>query len=373
MRICIISYNYPGKFDSVGGAFVKQLVDALAKRGNNCIVISPYNINHFKRITSAKETYRIDNAEVTVYRPWYFSFSNLTIFGYRISNMIHQWAVNAALRSMKVQPDVIYGHFWGVAFEGYKYASRKGLPLFVATGESEIAFRRSEKTESFCNYVKGVVCVSTKNKDESIGLHLTTADKCIVAPNAINNSLFRKLDKEKCRKKFGVPLDAFVVIFVGWFDQRKGSRRVSEALKAVSNNIHSIFIGKGNEEPDCPNILFKGQVTHERIPEYMNAADVFVLPTLHEGCCNAIVEALACGLPVISSDLPFNKDVLDNENSIRVDPTNVKQISEAIEKLYNDRVLLEQLSRGALTSAKKLTIDQRARIIEDFIKEKQYE
>lgn len=373
MRICFISYNYPGSFDSIGGAFVKQLVEALALRGNECFVISPYNINHYKKFTPRKESLTIGAGSVTIYRPWFLSFSNLTLFGKRISNVFHQYAVNKAFKNIEKKPGVIYGHFWGNAFEGYEYAKRNNIPLFVATGESEIAFRYNDKTAPFCNYVKGVVCVSTKNKDESIALRLTTADKCIVAPNAINNSLFRKLDKEKCRKKFDVPLDAFVVIFVGWFDQRKGSRRVSEALKAVSNNIYSIFIGKGNEEPDCPNILYKGQVTHERIPEYMNAADVFVLPTLHEGCCNAIIEALACGLPVISSDLPFNDDVLSVDNSIRVDPNNIKQIAEAIDKLYSDRVLSENLSSGALETAKKLTIDQRARIIEDFIKEKQYE
>ena len=369
MRICIISYYYPGRFDSIGGAFVKQLVEAFARRGNACYVISPYNLNHFKKYSPIKEYIEMGAGSVTIFRPWYLSFSNLRLFGHRISSVFYRRAVNRAFRMLKVVPDVVYGHFWGIAFEGYEYALQRQLPLFVASGESEITFRRKDTTEQFCDYVKGVVCVSTKNKNESVSLGLTTPEKCFVAPNAINNNLFRVIDKAKCREKLGFPQDVFIVAFVGWFDQRKGSRRVSDALKAIKGrNVYSIFLGKGTEEPDCPNILFKGAVEHNSIPEYLNAADVFVLPTLHEGCCNAIIEALACGLPVVSSDLSFNDDVLTEENSIRIDPMNIQQISNAIEKLYDNRVLLKSLHDGALAMAQNLTIDQRAEKIEEFIK-----
>jgi glycosyltransferase involved in cell wall biosynthesis len=115
--------------------------------------------------------------------------------------------------------------------------------------------------------------------------------------------------------------------------------------------------------------LFKGALPHEDIPTYLNAADVFVLPTLAEGCSNAIVEAMACGLPIISSNLPFNWDLLNAENAILVDPMSVEQIATGIEKLLNHPALQQQMSLSALATVKDLTIEKRVRSILQFFQQ----
>lgn len=368
MNICFLSYMYPGKHNASDFAFVKQLVDELAAQGNNCYVLAPFNILHYKKLSESEEHYSVGSGTVTVYRPGYFSFSNFHIGRFSFSSWSHQKAVNKAFRRLKIKPDVIYGHFWSSAFEGFDYAKAHDIPLFVASGESEIKFRRTEKTAAFCDYVSGVICVSSKNRDESVSLGLTSRDKCEVFPNAINASLFKKLDKQACRAKLNLPNEAFIVAFVGWFNDRKGSKRVSEALKRIEGSpVCSIFVGKGTEEPDCDNILFKGALPHDEVPTYLNAADVFVLPTLHEGCCNAVVEAMACGLPIISSDRPFNWDVLDENNSIMVDPENIEQIKNAIVELRDDFKKRNDLVDGAIERAKSLTIGERGKKIAEFI------
>ena len=201
---------------------------------------------------------------------------------------------------------------------------------------------------------------------------MTTEDKCLISPNATNDSLFKMIDKTDCRTKLGIPLDAFVLIFVGAFNTRKGSKRVAQAISSITEGgeVLSIFLGAGKEDPICDGIIYKGSVPHEIIPDYLNAADVFILPTQHEGCSNAVIEAMACGLPVISSDLPFNWDVLNKSNSILIAPNNIKEISNAIVFLRDNKEKREELSRGALKQAKSLTIDNRACNILEFIKSK---
>ena len=106
---------------------------------------------------------------------------------------------------------------------------------------------------------------------------------------------------------------------------------------------------------------------HNQIPDYLNMADIFVLPTLNEGCCNAIIEAMACGLPVISSNLPFNKDILDESNSILINPQNIEDIAKAIKLLKDNPLKRKELSKGALLAAEDLNIDRRAEKIISFI------
>lgn len=372
MNILVLALDYPNKY-RVSFAFVKTLVDTLADRGNHCYVIAPHSINREKRIWRGLETFQMKHGgSITIARPNHISFSNWKIGKIRLNDIARKLAIKKALRQMKFKPDVAYGHFWICGWELYGYSKRHELPLFVATGESVIAdsiiIKRSMKP--FFEYVKGVICVSSKNRDESIELGLTVADKCLVAPNSINASQFYQMDRRQVRFDLKIPQDVFVVAFVGWFKHVKGPERVAAAIDSITEGepVYSIFIGGGSEEnPQCKNILFKRYFKHDVIPKYLNAADVFVLPTRHEGCCNAIVEAMACGLPVISSNLPFNWDILNERNSLMVDPDNIEEIARAIVILRDDKEKRKRLARGALETASDLTIDKRAEMIESFI------
>jgi len=369
MNILIIAPGYPDRYKD-HYPFVKQLVDEFARQGNHCYVIAPYSTTKNKGRYEEKEQV---GSNVTIYRPNHLSLSTLRIGKFSPSEFFRQRAIKRALQWLPVKPDVVYCHFWECALEGYAYAKENHIPLFVASGESNISTLLKNKTipSGLKDYVSGVICVSTKNKEESISLGLTTEEKCFVKPNAVNSELFRKLDKEGCRKKLGLPLDAFIISFVGSFIERKGANRVAAAIKSLSGApVYSIFAGRGNVVPDCENIVFKGPLRHEEIPEYMNASDVFVLPTLAEGCCNAIVEAMACGLPIISSNRPFNWDVLDETNSIMIDPNNIDEISSAIRMLRDNSDLLHCLSEGALKKAEHLTLKSRSEEILAFINSK---
>lgn len=378
MRICIVSNGYPSE-GRPEYAFVEQLCISLAKLGNEIIVIAPESITkrYLRKLKSIpyKRHFHFEKGTIDVYSPKYYSIGNLGN-KFHINDKLFSNIVCKTLNRIKEVPNVIYGHFWHTAYAAYPFANKHNIPLFVASGEAEIEQNAiSKKEKEFCNYVKGVICVSTKNKDESIERGLLSNSHYIIIPNAIDNSLFRKMDKESCRDRFNIKASDFVVAFVGNMNHRKGPDRLSEAIdKLNDDSIKSFFIGTNKDGadivPTCKGILHYGSLSHDKIPIYLNAADVFVLPTLHEGCCNAIIEAMACGLPIISSDKDFNRDILNKDNAILIDPMNIDDIATAIKTLKDNPTLRLKMSEEALKKAKDLTIENRAKSIVEFIKSK---
>ena len=193
-------------------------------------------------------------------------------------------------------------------------------------------------------------------------------------PNCLNIDFFHKRDANELKDRLGLKDTDFVLCFVGGFIPRKGPDRVAQAIKNLNDpNIKVMFIGKPFPgyayDFDCPGIIHKGPLDHELIPEYMSCADVFVLPTQKEGCSNAVVEALAMGLPVISSDGPFNDDILDEHNSIRINPDDVDALTDAIRKLRDDKALRKSMADYSISRHNEYSIEGRAKRILDFINE----
>ena len=375
MKICVLCSGFPSK-KTAANVFVVKLCEEMVRQGHVVTIISPQRIlsvlagkDCFSPTSFVHETAAGD--KIKVYRPLLLSFRKLPLLS-KANGLFRERVIKRAVAKVGEQ-DVYYSHFWDNGYYLYLAIKHLGKPLFVASGESVIKFRTQDK--AFSRYVNGVVCVSTKNMEESIAAGLTTKEKSIVIPNAIDSSVFHEMEKQKCRHELGIDKDLFVVIFVGQFIQRKGYDRVAAAIDRLNDkSIGVVFLGgeKEGRLPQCQGIIKCGLVAHNEIPRYLNAADVFVLPTRAEGCCNAIVEAMACGLPIVSSDLPFNQDILDSTNAMLINPDSIDEIANAIQTIKSNPTLQASMSKSSLLKAYELNLVARTRKIIDFIKAKGY-
>ena len=372
MNICIITPRYPTALDPTAMPFVQQLAWALTDLGNTCTVICPQNFS--KKLCREYQEKTPRGGEVKVYLPNTLHLGQQTVLGFNTAALTTHFFWKAARRVVEKLPkqDVVYGHF--ITPSGITAARLHrefGIPAFLGYGESSawsIEHYGADKVrKELFDDLAGVVAVSSKNAEVLRQFQCVPEEKVRIFPNGFDQTLFFSRDKQEAREKLGLPKDDFIVSFVGHFIERKGIDKLMAAVDQAG--VKMICAGKGPIDPSGENCLFASTVGHEELPWFYGASDAFVLPTLNEGCCNAIVEALACGLPIVSSDLPFNYDILDETNALLVDPTDVDALAAAIGKLRDDPGLREALHMGSLAKAKTLTLPQRAKNILEFFRE----
>lgn len=373
-KICFLAGEYPTLESPKSAVFYQNLVHEFARMGIECKVIHPRPINYEKGNVERERKVLIDgNHSVTIYRPNTLTFGAKQIGFWNtayISACFYTYSAKSLLNDIGWKPDLFYGHFISPAgIMAAKLSKASGIPAVIAYGESRpwsintIGLRKSQKILSSAD---GFIAVSTKNKKDLIDLKIAEEAKIKVFPNGINSQVFYKHNKDDARKKMGWDTDKFIVAFVGHFNERKGVLRLDKAVSDIPD-VYAAYAGSGDLLPKAPNTIYAGDVAPELMPWFLSAADIFVLPTLNEGCCNAIIEALACGLPVISSDSEFNYDVLSGDNAILIDPQNINQIRDAIIKLKTDFELRNSLAGRSIEASRQLDIHERAHNILNFM------
>ena len=378
-HICFVVNKYPTKLEPYMLIFLQQLAWSMADLGIKVSVICPLPINIIPKYIKYPKHYiekTSKGSSIDVYFPKTIGFGQSHyIFGRSPVSLTIKYMEKAAakvIKKMEPKPDVLYGHFLapsGIA--AVRLGKKFNIPSFFAFGESHDTIGQFglEKARKELESICGIIAVSGFLKDQLITNKLVPESKVEVFPNGYRNDRFKQYEKKVARKKFNLPEDEIIAGFVGGFSNRKGILRVEEAVDRTEN-VKFICAGAGELQPHSKRCLFSKALKPEEIPYFNSAADFFVLPTLLEGCSNAVVEAMACGLPVISSDLPFNDDILDPSCSIRVDPNSIDEIYEAINTLSSNEQLRKKLSEGALAKAKTLTLEARATNIINFIDRK---
>lgn len=373
-ELLVITEGFPNLDNPYRYTFVEQLVREFSKKNVNVSVINPVYHNHQEYHYREKWLLEVDEGlPITVYQPIVINFSMKKVGPLKLMNASYYsfyFAIKRVINNYNIKPDAVYSHFiFPSGCAAAEIGNLISAPSFCATGESDLTEVIQRFGKPFLrkrlNSLNGIVSVSSENKKILIDNKMFDSCPIIVLPNGVDQRLFYPHDKKEMRNKLGLPQDQIIGIFVGAFSERKGVRRVNCASDKTS--VPMIYIGTGELQPNGENILFSGGVQHHLIPEYLSAADFFVLPTKNEGCCNAIIEAICCGLPVISSKGEFNDDILNDTFSIRIDPDDIEQVANAMKELSENHILRKQMSNYAIQQKKRYSLSNRAEAILKFM------
>jgi len=223
---------------------------------------------------------------------------------------------------------------------------------------------------------KKIIAISEMVKNNIIEHYEVNEKDIFVIYNGVDLEKFhpknKKLYREELRNLYGINEDEIVLLFVGSGFERKGLKFLIKSVENIKKPLTVLVVGKGNKKKYakmCKNqrIIFCGP--QKEIYKYYASADIFVFPTIYEPFGNVHLEALASGLPVITTKLSGASEIISHGiNGFVVDtPENIDKISEYICLLMNEQVRTK-ISEEARKLAEKFSFEKYIKSIIDLYK-----
>lgn len=208
------------------------------------------------------------------------------------------------------------------------------------------------------------ICVSQSVAEFSVRQGKLPESKVTVIPNGVDFELFATAEALDL-SPWDIPADAKVVLFVGRLDPQKAPGDLLTAFGRFAEtapDFHLLFVGEGplktelqqsaNQLPCAERIHFAGW--QSQVPQLMRAADCLVLPSLWEGMPNVVLEAMASGLPVISTDVDGVSELIQpGEQGTLVAQGSPAEIQQALQTMSTQPALFRKMAENAQDTVKK--------------------
>lgn len=190
-------------------------------------------------------------------------------------------------------------------------------------GDMPKFFQYIDKLCAFLNIYTHITAVSKSTKNSFKDLYTATDfERITVVENGIEQMSSNKR-KEECRKEFGIPRNCFIIGNIGRLSQQKNQAFLINLVEKL-NNVVVCIAGEGelHLQLDClikernlsEKVILLGEIPNEKICDFLNCLDLYLMPSLFEGLSNALIEAMSMAIPVIASDIESQKDVIIDDN-----------------------------------------------------------
>jgi teichuronic acid biosynthesis glycosyltransferase TuaC len=208
--------------------------------------------------------------------------------------------------------DIIHSHY---SFSSYVAAISSASPLVVSLMGSDVLSDRLSRLfiSFFHKYLWNQTIVKSMEMHQRLGL-----SKIKIIPNGVNIDRINSLDKEKCKNKLGWGNGVKHILFAG--DPTRAEKNYSLARNSIR------LLKNGNEII----VHFLKDIPNEDIQIYLNAADVLILCSLHEGSPNVIKEAMACNCPIVTTNVGDVKWVIGNTEGCFITSFKPEDVAEKI-------------------------------------------
>lgn len=268
------------------------------------------------------------------------------------------------LKILDCNPDIV--HIFTPTMWGYwrnviymlivKAANRK--VIFHILGAIDIYSRQSNLAVKFL--IRKSLDVADLYIVQSDGLKrfLTCLSKRCVK-TIVNGIDFQRFEAKRTvdKSKYNLPKEAHIIITIGKLSRAKGTLdiiKAAETVLEIFSNAYFFFVGHGDIEKfkrACKEVIldkvrFLGAVSEEAKIDLLNSSDIFVLPSYAEGMPISILEAMAIGLPIVSTKVGAIPEVVKENNGILIESGDIAALGSAIGNLLKDELLRRRIGEN---------------------------
>ena len=353
------------------GIFNLSRARALINLGCEVCVIAPISLNIYKanfypklklikQIKLLKRLLNIPKIEyqdgIKVYHPRWYKFpdklfwkynSNIMHFfiGRKVRKIIKDYKPNLVI-STWLNPFAAYSRYLPNHNEIKKFALAEGSDVLIDSSK----FKGWGKIEKTINDNCNLVIAVSKNMKNQIQKK-TNLKHLKVIKNGYDDSIFsfNKISNKGTNK-------VIKIITVANFQPAKGQEVLLESLKWITIPVHLTLVGDGPLLKNCQNIYknvhgkvdFVGAVPHDKIPDLLLKHDLFCMPSHSEGFPSAPIEAMACGLPVVGTNVGgISEIIIDGFNGYLCKPQSPEDLAEKITAATQREWDKEEISKWA--------------------------
>ena len=332
MRVLVLSRVYPNAARPTYGVFVRERVRRVAAHCELEVVapIPRFPFDGPARRAPRQEVPRVEReGSIAIHHP---SIMSIPAVGKSLDGLFYCLSLLPFLRRVRRRfafelIDAHFGYPDGVAAALLGIALRCPVTVTLRGDETRLVRRPLRRWQlRFALQRARVIAVSDALAALARGLGVPPERVHVIA-NGIDAGAFRPGDRDEARVRLGLPRDRTIVVSVGAFIARKGHERVLAQLPAlIAKRPELLYVAVGNAGGAHTRLAAIRRLVddlriadhvrlvvarpHEEIPCWLRAADLFCLATEREGWSNALSEALACGLPVVTTRVGANAEVV---------------------------------------------------------------
>jgi len=353
MRVISVSHMFPNSVYPQVGVFVKERLKHVALKADLTMVAPvqsfPFSdlIGKYAGLSRVRPQETIDGMSVHHPRyfliPKYLKILDAAFYSRSLAPYIEELAESCDCDLFDfhwVYPDAIGGLDWARKLGKKTVVTVRGNEAIYYFDRNLVRKVVQRRLKEFDH----VIAVSNDLKEKILADFGVERRRVTVIPNGVDTAKFHPMDRGRARLQCGLAANRRYLLTVSRFSGEKGLGHLLRAFARLrSPETELVLIGEGPLKGELlaladslgvrERLKLPGVLGHAEICAWYNAADLFCLPSLWEGCPNVVIEALACGTPVVASRVGGIPDLVPHDDhGILVPPGDSELLAQALEQ-----------------------------------------